>query len=236
MPAPSPPSENLLAPPGGGQLGERISVAAARLIRTAILDGRLEPSQPLREGELAERLGISRTPVREALLLLETEGLVEIVPNRGATVVSYDADDLGDIYTLRAVLEGHAARSAAERIGADALRELELSCERYASLASHEEALTELADENLAFHRIIHEAAGSRRLPEMIRQVTAVPVIYQAYKTYSLDERMRTVEQHRAIAQALEQHDGQAAARLLIEHIHGSRDLALAHLRELGAS
>src|SRR5215210_19437 len=96
--------------PESRPFGEKSSGVAARRIRDAILAGRLEPDQPLREEDLARQLGISRTPIREALLLLQNEGLVETVPNRGATVKSYDAADLDDVYTLRAVLEGYAAR------------------------------------------------------------------------------------------------------------------------------
>ena len=104
------------------------SVAATELIREAILDGRLEPGQRLKEEELARQLGISRTPVREALLMLQVEGQVVATPNRGAVVRVHTADDLDDLYHLRALLEGHAARRAGARItearGASAAREL----------------------------------------------------------------------------------------------------------------
>src|SRR5579864_4506652 len=89
------------------------SAAATELIREAILDGRLEPGARLKEEELARELGISRTPVREALLVLQAEGLIVAEPNRGASVRRHDAEDLHDLYQLRALLEGHAARRAA---------------------------------------------------------------------------------------------------------------------------
>ena len=83
-----------------------------------ILTGEYGPEERLIEEQLAERLGVSRTPVRQALTMLEAEGLVEIAPNRGATVCSFSTEDVWDIYDLRAVLEGHAARRAAGRIEA----------------------------------------------------------------------------------------------------------------------
>src|SRR5262249_56198124 len=89
-----------------GIVGERAplvrnaSAAATELIRGAILDGRLPPGQRLKEEELARELGISRTPVREALLVLQTEGLVDAAPNRGAVVRAHDAADLQDLYHL----------------------------------------------------------------------------------------------------------------------------------------
>src|SRR4029450_9960802 len=94
----------------GGPLTRNASIAATELIRQAIIDGRLNPGQRLKEEELARELGISRTPVREALLMLQAEGLVGAGPNRGAPVRSHSAEDLYDLYKLRAVIEGYATR------------------------------------------------------------------------------------------------------------------------------
>src|SRR5438067_4229529 len=110
------------------------SAAATELIREAIIDGRLPPGQRLKEEELARELGISRTPVREALLVLQTEGLVDAAPNRGAVVRSHDGDDLEDLYQLRALLEGYAARRAAANITVASLADLRASCERFESV------------------------------------------------------------------------------------------------------
>src|SRR2546421_6975169 len=134
---------------GRGQLVQNASVAATELIREAILDGRLPPGQRLKEEELARELGISRTPVREALLVLQTEGLVDAAPNRGAAVRSHDVDDLEDLYQLRALLEGYAARRAAANITDAALPALWASCERSETLIKGEGQ--ELRKENLLF-------------------------------------------------------------------------------------
>src|SRR5947199_10401231 len=116
---------------GRGRLVRNASVAATELIREAILDGRLEPGRRLKEEELARELGISRTPVREALLMLQAEGLVVSTPNRGAMVRVHDAEDLDDLYQLRALLEGHATRRAATRISEQEIEALRESCERF---------------------------------------------------------------------------------------------------------
>src|SRR5680860_567410 len=116
------------------QVPEKTSVAIARAIRAAILDGRLAPGESLRETQLAESLGTSRTPIREALIMLEREGLVQGAPNRGSTVRRFDQDELEDLYNIRAALEGHAARQAAERLDDTAIAALEASCDRFRKL------------------------------------------------------------------------------------------------------
>src|SRR5436305_14373567 len=102
--------------PPNDTLVRNASVAAAELIRNAIIEGRLEPGRRPKEEELARELGISRTPVREALLMLQAEELVVATPNRGATVRLHEAKDLPDLYELRALPEGYATRGPAEPI------------------------------------------------------------------------------------------------------------------------
>jgi DNA-binding GntR family transcriptional regulator len=214
-------------------IGDKTSTVAARAIRAAILDGRLAPGSPLREGDLAARLGMSRTPVREALLLLQSDGLVEIMPNRGATVRTYTTEDIEDVYTLRAMLEGYAARSATERITARQLRELHDSCNRYERLRGSADKLPELVEENLRFHDIIIDAAGRDRLRAMVRQVTAVPLIYRSYMAYSGENRRTAEQAHRTITEALEQRDADQAAARMEHHVLWARAQAIEHLPAL---
>jgi DNA-binding GntR family transcriptional regulator len=164
----------------GDALVRNASVAATELIREAILDGRLGPGRRLKEEELARELGISRTPVREALLMLQAEGLVVATPNRGAMVPIHDAEDLDDLYQLRALLEGHATRRAATRISEAEIDVLHESCERFDSL-SPDEDLRELVRENLLFHNTILDVAGSARLAAMVRKVIELPLVYKSY-------------------------------------------------------
>src|SRR5437870_10914880 len=133
----------------GEPLVRNASMAATELIREAIIDGRVEPGRRLKEEELARELGISRTPVREALLILQAEGLVVGTPNRGAIVRAHDSDDLRDLYDLRALLEGHGARLAAARISDEEVERLRESCDRFDALSDHD--VPELTRENLLF-------------------------------------------------------------------------------------
>ena len=214
------------------QVAEKMSTVLGRLIRAAIIDGRLQPGQPLREVDLANQLGTSRTPIREALLMLEQEGLVEAVRNRGAVVRSYTPEELEDLYTLRAALEGYGARQAATRITDKELAALEESNTRYAALLLADERLPELAEENFAFHSTILEAAGSKRLTAIVRQVTALPLIYRSYLEHSGENRRTALEFHRAILDRLRHRDAAGAGEQMERHVLWARDVAVAHQQD----
>ena len=215
---------------GHRQLARNASEIACELIREAIVDGRLEPGRPLKEEELARELGISRTPVREALRVLQTEGLVTSTPNRSAVVRSHDADELAQMYELRALLEGYAARCAAPRISEEGLERLRESCARFASLV-HDDDLSELVKENVNFHQIVLEAAGNPRLSGMVRSVIELPLVYRSYLWYSAEQKLISEHYHRQIAKALEDRDAERAELIMKEHVYEARDLLAASLR-----
>jgi DNA-binding GntR family transcriptional regulator len=207
------------------------SAAATELIRGAIVDGRLAPGQRLKEEELARELGISRTPIREALLVLQAEGLVEAVPNRGATVRAHTAQDLDDLYQLRALLEGFAARRAAARLTEEQLAELWASCDRFEALGKSD--VQEIVKENLVFHNTIIDGAGSARLVQMVRKTIELPLVYKSYIWYSPDQQRISAHYHRQIARALAARDGERAEMIMKEHVFEARDLLVAHVRDL---
>jgi DNA-binding GntR family transcriptional regulator len=215
---------------GRAPLTKSASAAAAELIRKAIVDGRLDPGSRLKEEELARELGISRTPVREALLVLQAEGLIESTPNRGATVRSYDAADLDDLYQLRALLEGFAARLAAARITAEEVDRLRDSCERFVGLRADDD-VTELVQENVRFHDVILSAAGSQRLAQMVRGVIQLPLVYRSYVWYSPDQKLISEHYHRQLTAALATRDAERAELVMKEHVLEARDFLVAQLR-----
>jgi DNA-binding GntR family transcriptional regulator len=216
---------------GRERLVQNASVAATELIRQAILDGRLEPGSRLKEEELARELGISRTPVREALLMLQAEGLIETTPNRGAVVRTHDADDLIDLYQLRALLEGYAARQAATRVSEDELERLAESCDRFDAIADDD--VRELVRENMWFHSAIHSAAASPRLSGMVRSVIELPLVYKSYVWYSPDQKRISAHYHHQITNALRLRDPDRAEALMREHVFEARDLLVARSHEL---
>jgi DNA-binding GntR family transcriptional regulator len=215
---------------GEGPLGRSASAAATELIRQAIIDGRLKPGQRLKEERLAHELGVSRTPVREALLVLQAEGLLESTPNRGAVVRSYEAHDLDDFYQLRALLEGHAARRAAGRISRNDLKRLRRSCERFDTLVAADDLL-DLVKENLFFHNTILEACGSERLVRMVRTVIELPLVYKSYFWYSPEQKLISQHYHNQLTNALAAADGERAELIMKEHVLEARDFLMAQFR-----
>jgi DNA-binding GntR family transcriptional regulator len=210
------------------------SIVATEVIREAIIDGRLVPGERLKEEELARELGISRTPVREALAVLQTEGLIDAAPNRGATVRAHDADDLDDLYRLRALLEGYAAGRAATRITPDEVGALHESCERFEALADGE--VGELVKENMFFHNAILRASASDRVANLVCKVIELPLVYKSYIWYSQEQRHISAHFHRQITRAIAARDEERAQLAMKEHVFEARDLLVAHVRELERS
>jgi DNA-binding GntR family transcriptional regulator len=203
---------------------------ATELIRDAILGGGLQPGERLKEEALAQSFDISRTPVREALRLLQMEGLVEFAPNRGATVRTYSVDDLREIYTLRALLEGHAARRAAQWMTPESLEQLQAMCERFAELRAGDAPVPELVAENVRFHDAIMAAAGSPRLADITRRVVDMPLIYRTYTWYSAEQRHRAEREHFQLLRAFEIHDADRAELVMKHHILEGGDVIFDHL------
>jgi len=207
------------------------SVGILERLRALILTGEYGPDERLIEEQLAERLGVSRTPVRQALTMLEAEGLVEIEPNRGATVCSFSIEDVWDIYDLRAVLEGHAARRAAGRIERrelEYLRELTGEMEGLAGrFDDHEEEIRALVGLNQEFHGTIVEASRNRRLGRLINRTVEIPLMFKAFFWYTPHERIISNHYHRQILEALEGGDADRAEIIMREHVYEGRDFVL---------
>ena len=218
---------------GDAPIARSTSAVAADLIRAAIIEGRLPPGRRLKEGELAAELGISRTPIREALFVLQSEGLVESTPNRGAAVRSYELDDLRDMYDLRAVLEGHAAHRATSRLLPAQIEELRTSCGRFETLAAEDE-LRAVVAENLFFHETIHDAAASSLLSEMVRQTIALPLVYRSFVWYSPEQFGASLHYHRQLVGAFERGEPERAEGIMKQHVLEALDTLVAHVTRAG--
>jgi DNA-binding GntR family transcriptional regulator len=200
----------------------------ARDLTKQILDGKIAPGSRLREESLAAGYQVSRTPIREALLLLGSSGLVALQRNRGATVLALAADDITEIYQLRAVLEAEAASLAATRITPDALDLLDGSCDQLALL--HSAPASRQLEADTDFHYTIAEASGSKRLYTLIRQVCAIPEAYRSFMAYTADDMATAERHHRSVAVALRAGRRPDAARVMRRHIEWAGTLAVKRL------
>ncbi len=196
-----------------------------RRLRQAAITGVFSPGARLVEAELARSLGVSRTPVREALVRLEAEGLVASSPGGG--LIARDARaELAEIYRLRSVLEGHAARLAAERASPEELAAIGAAY-RDALAALDAAPLRERARLNNEFHGRVTAAAHSARLAQLIDGYRDYFLDEGALRFFRRDIALRHHEQHAEILGALEDRDGDDAERLVREHFASAMDVVL---------
>lgn len=193
-------------------LGETVRSRAARELRDRIVTGTLPAGTRLDLDEITREFGVSRTPVREALLELSYDGLVSVAPRSGITVLGVTADDAVDSFAVLAALSGKGAQWAAERADAGQVAELRRLA-RAVDAADDDEVVAA----NWRFHRAVNVAAGSRRLLVHVRQaVRAVPTSYFALFPA---QRARSTSDHAKLVRAIAAHDGGAARRLAEAHV-----------------
>lgn len=187
----------------------------ARAIRRDILAGRLAENQPLRQDRLAEELGVSKVPVREALIQLKAEGLVTFLPNRGAVVSVLSPREVDEIFTMRAALETTALTRALPRLTrADLIR-----AQGALEIMDQEADPARWSELNWEFHATLYQAADMPRLLETIGQLNANVGRYLIIYLDSLGRQGLSQEQHRTILDACRQGQVQSAVGILTEHV-----------------
>ncbi|MDX6742642.1 GntR family transcriptional regulator [Actinocorallia sp. A-T 12471] len=202
--------------------GNRAADTAYTQLRRMILGGELTPGARLAEVELAQTLGLSRTPVREALGRLGADGLVEVLPHRGARVSLWTESDIAEIFELRTLLEPYAAARAA-RIGVaeTVLAELRGLCAAMETAAAEGE-LAELAQLNSRFHALLIDASGNGRLPAMLTSVMHAPLILGTFHRYDPDALARSMGHHREVVAAIAARDPEWAASVMRSHLRSA--------------
>lgn len=204
---------------------------ARDMIRAAIFEGHIQPDERLTIEHIAAQLGISRTPVREALKALETDGIVKLLPNRGAIVQSYSPEEWADRFRVRAALEGLAGelacRNQGRRLGAIlALNQEKLIECIHNAKPDDLQAASELVRLNSEFHDAILAASGSEvtiRLLDLLR----MPMSYRLYHWRSPERQNTQSAFHARIIDAFNAENPQEVRRLLEEHILNGRDFIL---------
>jgi DNA-binding GntR family transcriptional regulator len=196
-------------------------------IRSGILDGVLAPGSRLKEKALVEYCGVSRTPVRDALRRLAAEDFVSIQPNQGAQVRSWDKEDLDDLFALRALLEGYAARRAAKRITDEGLRRLATVIGQMNDILEadlpQEEKFSEFLRLNRAVHEPVWEASGSKRLIGVLSNLVEQALVVHTVRYFTMDRIATSHRHHEDLLQALTARDEAWAESVMTNHIHAAR-------------
>jgi DNA-binding GntR family transcriptional regulator len=187
-------------------------------IREAIQIGRYAPGHHLVADDLARELGTSRMPVREALQRLEAAGLVSITPHRGAVVSELSEAEIVEVYHIRAVLEGLAARLAAPKLGPADHERLNGFMDEMAAAAAADPDLTQILRINRDFHEVIWQAAQAPRLHELLENLYAASHRFRNISLLLSGRLDQVLLEHRRIAQALAAEDPAAAERFANEH------------------
>jgi DNA-binding GntR family transcriptional regulator len=205
--------------------------AAFHALRTAIEEGRLKPGERLRVNHLMDELQMSPTPIREALRLLQAEGLVVHHPHRGMAVAEYTLESAEEVYRLRGVLEPLATELAVERATGEQVAEMRRRHEELREAVRAGDPRTDLAELNAVWHRELYAACGSRHLQEFIARLwTTIPM-----QALWLTRRgPRSVEQHEQIMEAVERRDAAAARDLMRAHVDFGATSTAEHLRRIG--
>lgn len=188
-------------------------------LRQAILKGELEPGERLMEIQLADRLGVSRTPIREAIRKLELEGLVIMVPRKGAEVAKITEKDLNDVLEVRCALEELAVELACKKITKAQVEKLESTLATF-KVAIHGKNLTEMAEMDEKFHMVIYEATGNTRLIQTLNNLREQMYRYRVEYLKDKDVYGKLVVEHESIAKNILEANVDLAKENVKDHIY----------------
>lgn len=199
-------------------------------LRQAILKGELKPGERLMEIALAERLGVSRTPIREAMRKLELEGLVVMIPRRGAQVANITEKDLNDVLEVRIALENIAIQKACTCMTEEDMGRLWVAAKEFERTMA-EGDLVRLAEADVAFHEIIYKSSDNRRLIQVLNNLREQ--IYRYRVEYLKEEETRKVlvKEHDELTRAVKNRDVSRAQEISFRHIENQRMAIIQSIR-----
>lgn len=190
------------------------------MIRDEISNGRYKVGEHLTEGVLADRFAVSRTPVREAMRRLSSEGFVELSPHSGAVVKGWSRNDVREVFEIRAHLESMAAGLAARNSSPDDIAQLTGLCDAMEKLARKEpHDVPGISENNRAFHALILQMAGNVRMTEIALQLMDLGFLVRAYKRFGQDNILRSMSDHRCLIEAIRLGDSRWAEAIMYAHI-----------------
>ena len=199
-------------------------------LRQAILTGELKPGERLMEIHLANRLGVSRTPIREAIRKLELEGLVTMIPRRGAEVAQITEKSMKDVLEVRRTLDALSAELACERISQEEEEALKKACQNFEEAVKTKDTKA-IAKADVAIHDIIAEATGNQRLIQLINNLAEQMYRYRFEYIKDASQHERIIQEHRIIYESIINKDKEAAAETAKLHIDNQEKAVIARIR-----
>jgi len=194
-----------------------LSTKVYRILKSSIIKGDLKPGEKLLESKIGKQLGVSRTPVREALQKLATEGLVKMEPNSVIVVPEFSLKDLKEVLQIRRALEGLAASAAAEEINQEEISQLEKNIEE-TNICVIKNDLATYLEFNVKFHNLIFQFSRNERLIKMSSQLVS-PEHRFIIRALTIPGRLKYyLEEHQKIIEALKRRDAEQAGRLSQQH------------------
>lgn len=203
----------------------------ADALRVAIKDGTLRPGERLMELQLADELGVSRTPIREAVRELEAEGFLVMIPRRGTYVADISLKDIAQVFEIRTALEELAAGLAAERITDDELEELERCL---VEIGEHIETgdLEQVVEIDIRFHAVLYEASRNTRLIDIINNLREMLTRFRSVSLHYPGRLQETYQEHRDLVEAIAEHDADLARKIAVRHMENSERTLLRGIAE----
>ena len=200
-----------------------------KTLRQGILTGELKPGERLMEIHLADRLGVSRTPIREAIRKLELEGLVTMIPRKGAEVAQISAQNLKDVLEVRQALDALGVELACERITEEGLVELKEACDHFAKVTATKDA-TVITKADVALHDVIIRATGNERLQQMISNLSEQMYRYRFEYIKDSSYHALLIEEHKRIYESIAARDKEQAVKAIQTHIDNQLNTIMEHL------
>ncbi len=199
-------------------------------LRQAILTGELKPGERLMEIHLANKLGVSRTPIREAIRKLELEGLVTMIPRRGAEVAQITEKSMNDVLEVRRSMDALCVELACERITEEALQELDSACDAFAEAVETKD-IRRIAQADVALHDIIVQATGNLRLVQLINNLSEQMYRYRFEYLKDISRHQSLIQEHRVIFEAIKARNKEEASSAAKLHIDNQAKAIIEQIR-----
>lgn len=200
-------------------------------LREAILKGELKPGERLMELQLAAKLGVSRTPIREAIRMLEQEGLAVTVPRKGAEVAKMTEKDMEDVLVVRAALDGLAVELACDNITEEQLEQLQNAERRFGNCIKNGE-LKKIAEADVEFHEVIYQATGNARLVTMLSNLREQMYRYRVEYLKDADNYPELLREHQAIVEGISKRDKKHVSEVMRSHVYNQAEAVKNMIRE----